>query len=231
MGSAWTDPTPLTAEQRHFDGGRLGGQIDMVLPFELLGVTPNSSLGLIGLGVQEPAEGRGMELWASLPPFNPVNSPNVSRLAGLAGTSGEFSLLREYRWASLGDDICPNGSDGRLMAKREATATCSYPSWPTRRAPSSAARKAACSGSPIRSGQCSQPDRPWGACCSPRNPPVADGRSLSYTLEYHNRGSATAVGVYAMLSGHGQVRLTDTGLDLGDIPPGGLGDRDLRGRG
>jgi uncharacterized repeat protein (TIGR01451 family) len=222
-GSAWTDPTPLTAEQLHFDGGRLGGQIDMVLPFELLGVTPNSSLGLIGLGVQEPAEGRGMELWASLPPFNPVNSPNVSRLAGLAGTSGEFSLLREYRWASLGDDICPNGSDGRLLAKREGDSDLqlSFAADPPGAVFSRQEGGLFWVTDPLRAVQ--PTGSALGSLVQPRNPPVADGQSLSYTLEYHNRGSATAVGVYAMLSGHGQVRLTDTRLDLGDIPPGGSG--------
>ena len=55
------------------------------LPFDLLGLSPASSLGLLALAAEEPAEGRSLELWATLPLFNPVNSPQVSRWAGLVG--------------------------------------------------------------------------------------------------------------------------------------------------
>ena len=48
-GGAWSGATPLPAGQFHFYGGRPGGQLDLSLPFELLGLTPASPLGLIVL--------------------------------------------------------------------------------------------------------------------------------------------------------------------------------------
>ena len=224
-GSAWSGATPLTARQFHFDAGRLGGQLDMVLPFELLGLTPASSLGLIGLGVQEPVEGEAPQLWVTLPPFNPVNSPLVSRLAGMAAGDAQFSLQQAYRWPALSDGVCPNGTDGSPSATREGDSDLQVT---IEAEPQGAVFGGQANGlfwvTDPREAALPTGEGLALRLLQPRNPPVEDGQTLNYTVRYQNRGGDTAVGVYVELTGYGHIKGVPALLHLGDVPPGGTGE-------
>ena len=191
-GGAWTDAELLTADQLHFGAGQFGAQLDMYLPFDLLGLSPESSLGLIGLAVQEPAEGEAMQLWATLPPFNPVNSPSVSRLIGLMTGTIKFDLLREYRWPALGDGACPNGVEASYISGREGDTDLqlSLTSDPegTVFSRQNSLFWITDPGEVISELDGDQAVR----LLEPRNAPVVDGQALHYRLEYHNRGDRHA---------------------------------------
>ena len=175
--------------------------------------------------MQEPVEGQSPLLWVTLPPFNPVNSPLVSRLAGIAAGAMQFSLLQEYRWPALSDGVCPNGTDGSAPETREGDSDLQV------------SIEAEPQGA-VFGGQAnglfwvtdpSDVSLPAGedlalSLLQPRNPPVADGQLLDYTVHYLNRGADVAVGVYVQLKGYGHIRGVPETLELGDVPPGGAGE-------
>ena len=223
-GGGWTGATPLPRRHLQFYGGPPGGQVDLALPFELLGLTPGSPLGLIVLGVQEKVEGQAPLLWVTLPPFNPVNSPMVSRLAGIAAGATQFSLQQEYRWPAVSDGVCPNGTDGSTPETREGDSDLQVS---IQAEPQGAVFGGQANGlfwvtDPLQGGL------PIGdglllSLLQPRNPPVADGQVLDYTVHYLNRGVDTAVGAFVQLRGYGHISGLPQTVDLGDVPPGGAG--------
>ena len=183
---AWSEVKALGADEFRFDGSRRAGQTDLYLPFELLGLSPASSLGLLALASEEPAEGRSLELWSTLPLANPVNSPKVSRWAGLVGEGFDFPLWRAYRWPALADDVCPSGA---LDSALEVTIT---------------ADPAGASLSGLGSGLFWLPDpAPLAALPGDRDygvlpalhPPLANGQTVEYTVHYRNAGEQAAEGV------------------------------------
>ena len=216
---AWSEVRSLGAGEFRFDGSRRAGQTDLYLPFELLGLSPASSLGLLALASEEPAEGRSLELWATLPLANPVNSPKVSRWAGLVGEGFDFSLWRAYRWPALADGVCPSGVPDSAL---EVTITAD---------PAGASLSGLGSGlfwlldpAPLAA---LPGDRDYGVLPA-LHPPLANGQTVEYTVHYRNVGDQAAEGVRLELSALGQVRLLDTALELGDIPPGGEGQATFR---
>ena len=229
-GSAWSGATPLTAHQFHFDAGQLGGQIDMVLPFELLGLTPASSLGLIGLGVQEPVEGEAPHLWATLPPFNPVNSPQVSRLAGMAAGDIQFSLLHGVPLAGVERRRLPERHGWRPAGTREGDTDLQVS---IEADPQGAVFGGQANGlfwvTDPREAGLPTGESPALRLLQPRNPPVEDGQALDYTVHYHNRGSDTAVGAYVELTGLRPHQRCPRGARPGRCAAGRHGRNDVPG--
>ena len=135
------------------------------------------------------------------------------------GEGFDFSLWRAYHWPALADDVCPSGAPDSAL---EVTIT---------------ADPAGASLSGLGNGLFWLPDpAPLAALPGDRDygvlptlhPPLADGQPVEYTVHYRNPGGHVAEGVRLELSTLGQVRLLDTALELGDIPPGGEGQATFR---
>ena len=224
-GGAWSGATPLTTQQFHFDAGRFGGQVDMVLPFELLGVTPASSLGLIGLGVQDPLEGEAPALRVTLPPYNPVNSPLLSRLAPLATGDIEFSLLQEYRWPALGDGVCPNGTDGDPQTTREGDSSLQVS---IEAEPHGTAFGGQSDGlfwvTDPENAALPPEDSLALRLLQPANPPVAGRPVARLHGALPQRRQRSRGGGDVALAGYGHISGLPGVLYLGDVPPGGTGE-------
>jgi len=92
-------PTELKAAQYRFDAGMNGGHTDLYLPFDLLGIdNPAASpLILFGFATDENA----MYLWTTMPPTNPVNSPDVVETMLYAGADQVFQLSHAYFFPNL----------------------------------------------------------------------------------------------------------------------------------
>ncbi len=214
-GQAWSEIRALSGGEFRFDASRRDGQTDLYLQFEPLGLSPSSSLGLLALAAEEPEDGRSLELWATLPLANPVNSPRVSRWAGLLEQVPDFSLLQAYRWPALGDGVCPSGTPSGDL---EVTIT---------------ADPDGVSYSRQGSGLfwLPDPDQIVAAVGSmehnllaPRNPPLRDGQAVAYTLRYRNLSDQTATGVNVVVAARGQLSMDEQTFNLGDVDPGAQGE-------
>ncbi len=73
-GSAWITATLLSDAQFRFDPSARGGQTDLYLPFELLRIDPTTTVAGQAFAAEEPRPGSGLQLWATMPQFNPVNT-------------------------------------------------------------------------------------------------------------------------------------------------------------
>jgi hypothetical protein len=223
-GSAWVFETWLSAGQVLFDGARNGGQTDLYLPFELLGTDAGGPLGLLAFAAEEPVEGEGLRVWATMPRVNPVNSERVNNRLALFLAEKPILMNHAYRWASLGDGVCPNGTNDLLPAQHfnDAVLEMDVESDPP---------GAALSGVLGGLFWMSDPGELLGASAReslfgflhPAHQPLPDGQQIAYTVSYRNEGSHDMLGAWLDLSAHGALRLTVDTLELGDIPPGGEG--------
>ncbi len=217
-GSAWALQAGLTPDQYRFDAALNGGQTDLYLPFELLGITEGGTLGLLSFATEDPAPDSGLRLWATAPLANPVNSDLVSLWSGLAPAGITMPLLRAYRWAALGDGVCPNGT-GQL---NDAALDISVESDPP---------GASISGLAGGLFWVPNPDNLLGAPATEpsfaflraAHPPIADGQVINYTVHYRNEGSHTLEGAWLVVSTRGAMQPQTDTITLGDIPPGGEG--------
>ena len=228
-GSAWAPgagegSTPLTDAQFRFDGGRSGGQTDLYLPFGLLGIPAGASLGLLAFATEEPTPDVGLRVWATLPVVNPINSSRVNIRLPFAPIGSAVVLRHAYRWAGLGEGICPNGTDGTLLEEQHSDAALQFAveSDPPGAAASGVAGGLFWVGNPGSSLGTFDRESLFGFL-NPAHPPLPDGQAIAYTVRYRNEGSHTLEGAWLDLSAFGALQLDRGRLDLGDIPPGGEG--------
>lgn len=215
---AWVVAAPLSAEQYRFDLSRRGGQTDFYLPFELLGLSgPAAALGLLAFATEEPAPDVGLQLWATAPAFNPVNSRRANPLVVLAPEGMRFSLSHLYRWPSLGAGICPNGSDGSQPGAYFAD---SDPQVTISTAPAGGAL-GGMGGGLFWLNDPAAAQAEVLQLLKAAYPAVDDGQEILYTVRCRNRGTQTVPGVRLELAAYGALRLLDQAAELGDIPPGG----------
>ena len=223
-GSAWSGSTPLTDAQFRFDGGRNGGQTDLYLPFELLGIPAGASLGLLAFAAEEPTSDVGLRVWATLPVVNPINSSRVNTRLPLAPLGSAMVLRHAYRWAALGDGICPNGTDGTLLEEQHSDTALhlTVESDPPGASASGVAGGLFWVGNPGSALGTFDRESLFGFL-NPAHPPLPDGQVIAYTVRYRNEGSHTLEGAWLDLLAIGALQLDRGRLDLGDIPPGGEG--------
>ena len=228
-GNAWAPgdgegSTPLTDAQFRFDGGRNGGQTDLYLPFELLGIPAGASLGLLAFAAEEPTPDVGLRVWATLPVVNPINSSRVNTRLPLAPIGSAMVLRHAYRWAALGEGICPNGTDGTLLEEQHSDAALqlTVESDPPGAAASGVVGGLFWVGNPGSALGTFDRESLFGFL-NPAHPPLPDGQAIAYTVRYRNEGSHTLEGAWLDLSAIGALQLDRGRLDLGDIPPGGEG--------
>ncbi|MGD8463961.1 MAG: hypothetical protein PVI09_08840 [Anaerolineae bacterium] len=223
-GGQWAAETTLSAEQYRFDGGRRGGQTDLYLPFDLLGLSPGSPLGMVAFAAEEPAPGTGLRIWATMPLANPANSSRVNSRRVLALPDSTMRLFHAYRWAALSDGVCPNGTNGVLMLEQHNDAWLDMSGQSTVPAAiaSGAARGLFWVHEP--GDALSDPDvRARFGLLSTAHPPLPDGQVIDYTIHYRNEGSHTLAGAWIDLSAFGPIETSVGAIDLGDVAPGGEG--------
>jgi uncharacterized repeat protein (TIGR01451 family) len=223
-GSQWAAEATLSSEQYRFDGGRSGGQTDLYLPFDLLGIGAGSPLGLVAYAAEEPTADIGLRIWATMPLANPANSSRVNTRQVLALPDSTMRLFHAYRWAALGDGVCPNGTNGDLMAEQhnDAWLDMSGESTVPAAIASGAARGLFWVHEPGEA--LSDPTiREYFGMLIATSPPLPDGQVISYKIHYRNEGSHTLVGAWIDLSAYGPIETSVGAIDLGDVPPGGKG--------
>ena len=184
--AAWSEVKALGAGEFRFDASRRDGQTDLYLPFELLGLSPASSLGLLALASEEPAEGSSLELWATLPLANPVNSPKrqpLGRPGGrglrllalarlpLAGARRRHLSGRAPRHSDLEVTITADPAGASLSGLGNGLFWLRDP-----------APLAALPG-----------ERDYGVLPA-LHPPLADGQPVEYTVHYRNPGEPRGPG-------------------------------------
>jgi uncharacterized repeat protein (TIGR01451 family) len=227
-GGAWVVQAALGPERFRFNAGLRGGETDLYLPFELLGMAAGAPLGVLGFAVDEPEPGRGLLLWSTLSRFNPLNSPRVHPLAAGAPRTAIFLLSSAHRWGATGAGVCPNGtrpegSGGGVTSWGDADVRLELTSDPP--------------GLTVNglSGGLDWVDSPetlWEQLANllhGGHPPLQDGQQIVYTVHYRNEGVHTAVGVHLDLKARGKLQLLDGPVTLGDIAPGGEGHATFRG--
>jgi hypothetical protein len=224
-GSAWALESQLSAEQFRFDAGLNGGQTDLYLPFDLLGLSAGAPLGLLALAAEEPAPDAGLRVWAALPLANPVNSARVNRRLPLAPADSVMLMRHSYRWASLGEGVCPNGTAGTLLAEQHNDASLQL----TMQSDPPAATASGVSGGLFWVGDpgvaLSGPDADsLFGFMRPVRPPMRLGQKIAYTVGYRNDGSHTMKGAWLDLTAFGALELDPpSSIELGDIAPGAEG--------
>ena len=78
----------------------------------MLGMHAGESLSMVAFGDQEPNPAEGLQIWATLPKANPVNSARANERAPLWKLLAEreinIPLFHFGRWESTGDGLRPN---------------------------------------------------------------------------------------------------------------------------
>jgi subtilisin-like proprotein convertase family protein len=179
-GGGWVVDGPLAPDQFRLVPGLNHGHTDLYLPLATIGLASPASqdLDLVAVAIEGPATGGvdPLEVWATMPSANPVNSGR-SLASGVTLTDG-LSLSFDLHWDDLAAGRCPNGSDGSSAAYLDVDLTASLASEP-------AGADKQLNGSPaILLGPPAAGKRP-----------VAPGELISYTVSYHNRGQDKATGV------------------------------------
>jgi uncharacterized repeat protein (TIGR01451 family) len=229
-GNGWAVGSQLTAEQFRFDGARDGGQTDLYLPFELLGLNAGDPLGALAFAAEEPEPEIGLRIWATLPLANPVNSSRVNRRLALAPSRSTLTLRHAHRWVALSDGVCPNGTSGALPAEQHNDAVL-------RMTIESDPPSATASGVSGGLFWVNDPGDILGmpgveslfGFLRPVRPPLPDGQPISYTISYRNDGSHTLKDAWLDLRAFGPLQLDSSQIKLGDIAPGGEGSRTFQG--
>jgi subtilisin-like proprotein convertase family protein len=214
-GAQWITPTLLSSAMHQFDAALNGGQTDLYVPFDLLGLDPQNALSLVALA----AAPDSLDLWATMPNGNLLNGVEA---APAAEGAHAFALTHNYHWDSLGTGICPNGSTGGagtpyLDSDVKVSLTADPPG-----------TVYSLLGDNLFWLQDLLLGSPPADVTSYLNgldtavSPLGDGQTVTYALHYRNQGTYTATQVTAEISAAYALALTpgDETVLLGDIGPG-----------
>jgi hypothetical protein len=198
----WQIVRPLSAAEYGYDAALNNGQTDLYLPFDPIGLMAGSSLDLVAFATEEGA----LDVWATLPSANPLNSGRVVETAALADDAARFALLHRYHWERVGDGVCPNGSDGSSPAYPDTEVQAQLSA-----VPEGVAYSLVDSGLFWLWEQLTG-DKPADVSSyfdkmSTEHPHVGTDQTLTYSLRYRNTGRDTATGLYADVTAHYALRL------------------------
>jgi hypothetical protein len=224
-GSKWVDVAPFTARNYASFDSR-AQRTDVAIPFRYLGISnpDETSLQVLALASEEDA----LQLWASAPAPNPLNSPLVLNpaLEDMVNSS-VFTLSRHLTLESLRQGTCP--SAGRFSgAEVRARITAD---------PSGLLYSFLNDGLFFLMGELFSQEGDFEtellSYLDRQHPPVVPGQEVSYTLHYENVGTGTApeafiaVIVYEplrVIAGDYETYELDDGTILifriGDLEPG-----------
>jgi len=213
----WTIQGPLSSTEYQYDAEVNGGQTDLYLPFDRIGLTPGGSLDLVAFATEEGS----LNVWATLPNANPLSSGQVVETATLADGDAHFALLHGYHWDSVGAGVCPNGSDGSSQAYPDTEVQAQLSATPEGVAYSLLNSNLFWLWERLTS------DKPADVSSffnmmNTEHPRVGADQTVTYTLRYRNAGTEPATNLYADVAAHYALRLTsgDARMELGDLAPG-----------
>ncbi len=234
-GFAWSLQQDLDSDHFRLNLGVSSSDTDLRLPFAELKIADPSiaALGLLAVATEEDA----LQLWATMPVRNPVNSSTVvNPIAGLTDNH-TFPLVRSYFWDSLGSGLC---SDGRLNG--DGIGPTGGPFADSDLQLSLAAEPVGTTYSfmndemawlwPLLFGFANAPVVPSELFThlDTDHPPLGAGKVVTYTIQYENLGTETARGVTVRLNAWYSLQLPGgSTLALGDIPPGASGRAQISG--
>ncbi len=229
----WDVSTPLLTRQNYqFHEGLNGGQTDLYIPFDWIGVDNPalSPLMLTAFATEDDA----MRLWGAMPPANPVNSDLVVDTGIFAGDDHNFGMTQSYLWPSLGPGICPNRPGG-LPLYLDSDLQFGLSADPV-----GSTYSLMGDGLFWLQEELMDPDRPADLSESftfmdVDHPVVGDGATISYTLSYKNRGTVAATGVTVTVAALFGLQLVGSSpqsmtITLGDIEPGESGSVTFQGQ-
>ena len=233
-GISWVPDATLSPLQYRFDPVPLGGQTDLYLPFDLIGISEGGSLSLVAFAAEEPDPAEGLHVWATMPAANPVNSRRANQRAAaadlLAGRGISMPLFHFFRWETTGDGVCPNGTtagadEANTHTELDATVTAD-PAGVTfaglgdgvfwAGGPDAALAAASSNAAPLDDAVAN--DAVLGML-NPAHEPLPDGQPVSlFRARVANTGSHTLVNAWLALSGYGPLRLLEDRLEWATSP-------------
>jgi len=216
-GHNWVEEAPFPTAYYRLDTTLSPDYTDLYVPFSLLGITypAATTLGMVALASEENA----LQLWATMPDKNPLNSPRVINAPLLVVASQHFTLTQQYEWPSLGPGLCP--SAGKFTdADLQVDITADPPGvevgflehdLPYLLTPATW----------LDANLDSEVDLPLPVDVHPAI--VHDGQAITYTVHYANYGTEVAPGVRITATAHGALHFAGNDtlvLDLGGVGAG-----------
>jgi PKD repeat protein len=232
------DTIGLNASQYRFEAGLQGGLTDLYIPFDLIGIDNPVTTPLVLFAFA--ADEGELALWATMPATNLVNSAKVIDKTDLyAGANQLLQWLHVYAWPSLAPGLCPNYSLAPLPLFSDADLRFNLSASPEGNTYGLMSDDLFWLGEDLteltRTVDLSQ----FFAFMDVDHPPVGDGETLSYTINYENHGTYTATNVVAQAFGMYALELTPgvsntisntmgqvnqaISITIGTIPPGATG--------
>ncbi len=215
----WQIQGPLSDAEYQYDAEVNGGQTNLTLPFERIGLAAGGSLDLVAFAAEEGS----LDLWATLPNANPLSSGRVVETAAFEDGDARFALLHRYHWDCVSAGICPNGSDGTSPAYPDTEVQAQLSATPQGVAYSLLDSDLFWLWEQLAG------DKPadvssFFQMMSTDHPQVGGNQTMTYTLRTRNTGTEPAAGLYAKVSAHYALHLTpgfsDRQIPLGDLAPG-----------
>jgi hypothetical protein len=215
-GSAWSTVMALGPANFRHQLGTLPLLADIYLPFNLLGISNGSSLGLLAVASEDDA----LRLWAAAPDKNPLNSELAINPSAAGRDLTDFDLTLYHQWANLSLGQIPNDgrfadSDLQLSIESEVNSVAvGYLA--------SDLLDLLVPGTPLDGDEDGEIDVSLPGSMDPNT--VGHDQLLNYTIQYHNGGSETAESVIVNLAGSTALDVSgNPSINLGDIGPGEAG--------
>jgi hypothetical protein len=225
----WAFDGPLDDAAYRFEAEVNGGQTDLYLRFDQLDLTPGGSLDLVAFATDEGT----LDIWATMPSVNPLNSGRVVETAAMADRDARFALLHRYHWDSVGAGICPNGSDGSSKAYPDAEVQARLSATPYGVAYSLLDSHLFWLWEEL-TGERPPDVSSFLTMMSTEHSRVGANQRITYTLRYRNAGPDPATGLYAEVTAHHALRLMPGGahgrIALGDLAGGAEATISFQGR-
>ena len=215
-GTAWIVDQVVPAANVQLNGRTL----DLLLPYSWLDITNASSLKLVALASEEEA----LQLWATMPDKNPLNSPRVISPLAAGRDLSSFALTQYYEWPTLpvAPGILPN--DGQFADADLLVTLTAVPSGATVGYLNSDLLDVLSPDSRLDADLDGVLDLALPVDSNPI--PLADGQAIAYTISYTNRGEASISNAQLALTAYGGLQLDGNNtqvVDLGPIAPGESG--------
>ncbi|GIK56874.1 MAG: DUF11 domain-containing protein [Chloroflexi bacterium] len=208
-GSVWqpVGPLPLT------DNG--SPITDLYLPFAQVGLTNSSTLRLLAVASEE----EGLRLWAAAPDKNPLNSEWVVNPIAIGRDLNVYSLTL-YHQTPLALGTLPD--DGRFAESDLQVSVSASPAGVSVGYLGSSLLDVLTPGDRIDADGDGNIDVELPIVLD--QPPLANGQTVTFTIQYANHGPVTATNVVVNLEDWGALTLTgNPNISLGNVGPGETG--------
>ncbi|MFH1632591.1 MAG: proprotein convertase P-domain-containing protein [Chloroflexota bacterium] len=191
------------------------------MPLDMIGLHAGDSFSLLGIAT----ENDSLNIWATLPNANPVNSKKALGRLFTLDEENDFQLSHAYHWDALSAGICPNGSitpaAGAYLDTEVQVNLSADPAGASFNLMGDGLfwLQNLLLGSPP-ADVTTQLDFLAGD-----QTPLHHEQTVTYTLSYRNRGSDIAYGVFANVEALFAMTLPGgNSVPIGDIPPGADGE-------